>query len=246
MLSRVQCLDQIFIVGRLQESKIRASKKVLNELHRLERISINKNQRIWMKDQVDQKLLIADIILLQETSLEIGSTNQLEISSHPNILHVRQGRGKGVTIYMKEKFDDKIIICGPGYTMAAINCKGLKIFNVYRSSNGSKEEICEKFDKLIDDPITTIVCGDFNVCGQREEKNKITRHLLSYGLPQLVKEPTHVRGRQIDHIYLREGTQMKVLDIERLSPYYTDHDALLLTLEVRKIFTILQFFCHYV
>ena len=266
MLSRVQCLDQIFIVGRLQESKIRVSKKALNELQRLERISINRNPRIWMKDQgnvlkiatlncagleahiedikVDQKLLMADIILLQETSLEIGSTNQLEISSHPNILHVRQGRGKGVTIYMKEKFGDKIIVCGQGYTMAAVNCKGLKIFNVYRSSNGSKEEICEKFDKLIDDPITTIVCGDFNVCGQREEKNKITRHLLSYGLPQLVKEPTHVRGRQIDHIYLREGTQMKVLDIERLSPYYTDHDALLLTLEVRKIFTILQFFCH--
>ena len=185
--------------------------------------------------KVDQKLLIADIILLQETSLEIGSANQSIISTHPIMLHVKQGRGKGVSIYMKEKYDDKTITIGQGYQMAAISCKGLKIINVYRSSTGSKEEICDKFDEWIDDPFTTIVCGDFNLCGQRETNNKITRHLLTSGLTQLVKEPTHIRGRQIDHIYLRESRHMKVLDIERLSAYYTDHDALLLTLEVIKI-----------
>lgn len=181
-------------------------------------------------------MLVADIILLQETSLEIGSTDQLLISSHPNMLHVRQGRGKGVSVYMKETCEDKTFTSGQGYQLAAINFKGVKIFNVYRSSTGSKEEICDKFDDLLENPNAMIVCGDLNVCGQRERKNRITRHLLTYGLTQLVKEPTHVRGRQIDHIYLKEGRQMKVWDIERYSPYYTDHDALLLTVEVRKNF----------
>ena len=149
------------------------------------------------------------------------------------MLHLKQGRGKGVSVYTKEMYDDKALTSGPGYQIAAINWWGLKVFNIYRSSNGSKEEICKKIDDLLDDPSSTIVCGDLNVCGQRESRNKLTSHLLSYGLTQLVKEATHIRGRQIDHIYLKEGRQVKVLDIEQFSPYYTDPDSVLLSLEVR-------------
>ena len=143
MLSRVQCLEQIFIVGKFQERKIRVSNKALNELQRLENISINRNLTVCMKNQrnvlkiatlncagleahiedirVDEKLLIADIILLQETSLDFGSSNQFVISSHPNMLHLKQGRGKGVSVYTKEMYDDKALTSGPGYQIAAIN-----------------------------------------------------------------------------------------------------------------------------
>ena len=47
MLSRVQCLDQLYIVGELKEEKIRASLAALSELKRLQEISFNKNPTPW-------------------------------------------------------------------------------------------------------------------------------------------------------------------------------------------------------
>ena len=49
MLSRVQEINQVFIVNSFNESKIRTSQKALEELKRLENISINKNPSSWEK-----------------------------------------------------------------------------------------------------------------------------------------------------------------------------------------------------
>ena len=78
-----------------------------------------------------------------------------------------------------------------------------------------------------------MIFGDFNVCGQREKKTKIPTFLSSLGLKQLVGEATQIQGRQIDHIYINEEMKTNVLDIERCSMYYSDHDALLLTLKIQ-------------
>ena len=43
MLSHVQQLDQVFIVEKFNESKIRTSQTALEEMRRLEEISMNKN-----------------------------------------------------------------------------------------------------------------------------------------------------------------------------------------------------------
>ena len=47
MLSRVQSLDQIYILGKLNPKKITVDQKCLEELERLERISINRNPTPW-------------------------------------------------------------------------------------------------------------------------------------------------------------------------------------------------------
>ena len=91
MLSRVQCLDQVVIVGKFEEKKLMMSAKALEELQRLESLSLNRNQGVWMMPsgnlkiasvncaglkahiediRVDRRLLNADIVLLQETSLD--------------------------------------------------------------------------------------------------------------------------------------------------------------------------------
>ena len=49
MLSRAQCLEQVFILKSLDKSKIRTSKIGLNELERLKTISINENPTPWNK-----------------------------------------------------------------------------------------------------------------------------------------------------------------------------------------------------
>ena len=77
-----------------------------------------------------------------------------------------------------------------------------------------------------------IICGDFNVCGQQEKTTKIPRFLSSFGLTQLVEEATQIQGRQIDHIYVKDDKKTDVIDMERCSLCYSDHDALLLTLQI--------------
>ena len=48
MLSRVQQLDQIFILDSLDEKTIRTSPIGLGELHRLKNLSINENPTQWL------------------------------------------------------------------------------------------------------------------------------------------------------------------------------------------------------
>ena len=99
MLSRVQCLDQVYIMKSLDESKIRTSQIGLAELERLKRISYNENPTAWNEPRrnnkvniaslncagltshfidivADEKLKKADIIHLIETSLKKNASEQ--------------------------------------------------------------------------------------------------------------------------------------------------------------------------
>ena len=101
MLSRVQQLEQVFILGVLEESKIRTSKIALQELHRMRLISANRNPSPWQKDQEnvmkivslncaglaphfidimsDEHMMKADVIHLIETSLAEQNDEQYQI-----------------------------------------------------------------------------------------------------------------------------------------------------------------------
>ena len=50
MLSRVQQMDQVFIVEKFNDSKIRTSKTALEENKRLKDISLNENPSPWDSD----------------------------------------------------------------------------------------------------------------------------------------------------------------------------------------------------
>ena len=86
--------------------------------------------------------------------------------------------------------------------------------------------------EMIDLEEAPLIFGDFNVCGKTEKLSKIPRFLSSLGFTQLVDEATQIQGRQIDHIYIKDQKKKDVLDIERYSVYYSDHDALLLSLKI--------------
>ena len=48
MLSRVQHIEQVFILGELDESKLRTSQIALQELHRMILVSLNTNPTPWL------------------------------------------------------------------------------------------------------------------------------------------------------------------------------------------------------
>ena len=79
----------------------------------------------------------------------------------------------------------------------------------------------------------TLILGDFNICYEKQRKDKNIQYLEAIKFKQSVKGVTHFLGGQIDHVYLADPeTMFKNVDVEHYAPYYTarDHDGLLVTL----------------
>ena len=256
MLSRIQCIDQLFIVNKLNPSKLKASASALEELKRLEAVSFNRNPSQWhqgnensiklvslncagllhhLRDiRGDEKLLRANVIHLLETSLSKDTnTEDISITGY-NGQFINIGNGKGVATYIQEDkkcdlVDDKV---DQTLQIAKFNLGGISSITVYRSSNHSVVETANSLKKFIDVKETTLITGDFNVCIKKDPKNSITKTLEGLGFKQLVKDATHTQGGHIDHCYWLDSSQKWEWPImERYSPYYSDHDGLLLTLK---------------
>ena len=106
--------------------------------------------------------------------------------------------------------------------------------NVYRSAGKSLAECFSKIDELIDPQRATLITGDFNVCLRKNPSNELTKQLKEVGFSQLVDRSTHIEGGQIDHVYWRDFLgEWKDPKLEIYSPYYSDHDGLLITLVKR-------------
>ena len=114
----------------------------------------------------------------------------------------------------------------------------LDIINVYRSQNGNQHELIEILSKMINKERFCIITGDFNLCGVNERRNVVTLFLERHGFSQMVQEATHIQGRVIDHIYVNDASC--ILEIERFSPYYSDHDGLLVSLDIKVIIIFFQ------
>ena len=61
-----------------------------------------------------------------------------------------------------------------------------------------------------------------NICASKERKGPVIRVLTEQGYKLLTKQSTHTKGRQIDHVYDKNGKA----SLDLYTPYYSDHDAL--------------------
>ena len=255
MLSRVQNINQVFIVDSFNPKKLYISSSAHEELKRLQKISFNANPGVWGRHSSDvfkiaslniaglsahyadlledYKMLKADVIHLQETSLTPRSNGPFpyDIPGFAETSIISEGNGKGVATYSKHfslnswKNSDK--------TMQILKTMFVKLdtINVYRSQKGNQHELIQTLEKMIDRKKLCIIMGDFNLCGNEEKRNVVTLFLERLGFSQLMKEATHVQGRVIDHVYVND--KASVLEIERFSPYYSDHDGLLVSLDIK-------------
>ena len=107
----------------------------------------------------------------------------------------------------------------------------LHVITVYRSEQGNLTELIEHLKELITPGVTTVVCGDFNLCYLANRNNKVTQFLEKTEFSQLMKQPTHIKGRLLDHFYFKSGeSKIESPSTFRYSPYYSDHDAICATL----------------
>ena len=253
MMSRVQTIDQIFFIEKFVEKNIRVSTAALKETKRLEQISLNTNRSLWNTSQkenlkvaslncrglsanfedikADHKLLKADVIMLQEISISTATQEDFKIDGFQCKI-LPNGIGKGIALYVRQdvQFEEEIYTASD-LQLATVSHKGAKIVNVYRSNQGSLTELRKVFDNLLSSAHHGVVIGDFNLCAQMQKNNHVTTGLKKIGFIQKVTDPTHIQGRIIDHCYVKENEEFKMKDLTLYSPYYTDHDAILVVFE---------------
>ena len=254
MLSRVQQIDQVFIVEKFSESKIRTSQVALEETKRLQNISMNKNPSPWdapddhslkvmtvncaglkahIEDiKTDAKIMKADMIQLIETSLDENEINPLILSGY-EVENCSIRNGMGISTYYKgSKFKSKSNCVTSEIQVTNFSTEDIQVITVYRSSRGSLHVLKEKLKDIISKTEKAVlITGDFNLCYMSNQKNIVSKYLEDEGFQQKMKGASHVKGGHIDHVYWRNGVNVWTgLILETYSPYYTDHDASLVTL----------------
>ena len=249
MLSRVEDIEQIVIMQDFKERNVRIDPKALVELKEMNERCINRNPEPWRDGKEgtriaalnimnlrnnhgylvqDPTLKFADIVCLSETWLNQGEEG-FAMEGY-EVAYNSVGAGKGVAAFYKaEIFKVKNDCRLERAQMSMFESPAVDVIVVYRSKGQSLEEVADKVDVWRDPAKVTVVCGDMNVCLKKEAKNKLTVELESMGFGQLNEEATHVAGGHIDHMYVTKEAAGKT-SLERYTPFYSDHDALCLTL----------------
>ena len=259
MLSRIQTIDQLFILNNFDKSKLHHSEKSLQESLRLQKASINSNPTSWEKKEkdtfkiamlncsglrahildikADTQLLQADIIHLVETSIEQDSpTKDLELEGYISYFH-NISKGKGIVTYVRNNTNIKMNehTSDTGIQISTITANNLSSIAVYRSSFGNVGNLTEKLIKCISKKKCVLIVGDFNICTKKKPKNMITSILLSKDFVSLIDEATHIQGGYIDQAYWKDDEKYFLPPtLQRYSPYFSDHDALCITLTKKK------------
>ena len=252
MFSRVQELDQLYILEELPEDKIYASITAQKEIERLIDVSLNRNPSAWDSDELrlrlsflncrsmknkfeqvkaDESLMKSDIIVLTETWLEPKQLEEeYQLESYTVNLNSK-GRGKGIASYFNNKFTHAKNIVTENYTMSKISSKDIDVLGVYKSKEGDCKAMLRHIEELIDKSKATVIGGDFNVCALKHPNNMITKRLQELNFNQVVKQATHVEGGQLDHLYIKKGKGTGMSWVIEVSPkYYSDHDCIGVTL----------------
>ena len=263
MLSRVQNISQLFILGSLPDKCFRTNEKCLAELERMTNISVNNNPPVWEKTdvwslkiallnchsildkiehiKVDKILWFADVVCLSETWLKDDSLDERLSQEGFNMTVNSYGgkRGKGILTYYKLcMFSPKTDIKEEDLQITMLSSNTTDIISVYRSS--TNKTLVTHLKHLIHPEKKVVICGDFNFCYIENRGSSILKFLRQDGFYQFVPHATHIEGGHLDQVYYRDRSAATTVDVQLYSPYYTamDHDALYVTIrntgEIKK------------
>ena len=248
-LSRIQCLDGLFISGEVDKKAIYADDRALAEYSRLHEesqftvikrfdrtdinfvfshLNVRSFNRHYCDIQCDPILTNSDVMLLSETQIK-------ENSDYINTLD-------GFTVHFQnseDKFSSIAVCYKVGITFEVeYSLPGLLVFTVCKSSfSGRKIRFLftyRKKDLPLSDFTGTIhhvnsycnnvdvILGDFNFNGLDNIPQQVTDAFLNF--EQIILEPTQISGGLLDQIYINRSVSFsKQTLIKHL--YFSDHDA---------------------
>ena len=230
MLSRVQELSQLYIIGKINPKMLRPSDRALEEVKRLEKVSINNNLPPWYdhelqfvriiflntrshkKHYIDVKnselVKMSDLILLGEGWLtETDNETSYILPNYNKPKCVVAGRGKGLVTYYNNNFKHIQDTNKENCQMTLLESDLVNVISVYRSKEAPLFDTLSDIIKLwnlVDKHKPCIVGGDFNICADQD--NTLTSGLETLGFKQQIKQATHEQGNIIDHLYYRSHT----------------------------------------
>ena len=247
MLSRVQELNQLYIVKSVKREKIYPDAKALAEyeqmkLKALKRKHINNNFilkitslniRSLKKHMVDlisePQIQNSDVVLVQQTCLKKDEpTNVYELTNYNSYFN-SYGDGRGIALYFKNNFDHNEHISKQNYQISKVKSPEYDIICVYRSSDSVKSSQINFLIDLrgmISEHKKTLILGDFNCNAFCSKQNFILEELETWNFTQILREPTHIQGGLIDHCYVSKNIPMITVSCNQKSVYYTDHDII--------------------
>ena len=251
MLSRIQKLSQLYIIGSVPDDKIKPWPSALEELERMNSVAINnpnnqdKRYRITSLNtsslrkhiddiKSDYQLLESNIVCLQETWLECHEESDAVYQLNNFNAHFNsQGRGKGIVTLCPADFVLQNSIKDPFFQITKIVSNSLTIINVYRSDKAG-DNFLKELEKQIDFNKTVLVCGDFNYCFKSEIHHPVYKFFIQRNFIQLVKEATHREGRLLDHSYLFcvEPFTQAAFEAKTYGCYYSDHDKVVTFVDI--------------
>ena len=141
------------------------------------------------------------IVCLQETWLKgLPKSTEFLIEGFQRSFNIG-GYGKGIVTFYRSSYNLSEKITRKEYQIAKVTSEEYIIINIYRSSNTSSTRFIKDLYNLLEKSKETLIVGDFNICFLSEVHHPVIRFLISQGFQQLVKRPTQIEGRLIDHVY---------------------------------------------
>ena len=116
------------------------------------------------------------------------------------------------------------------YQMSKLSSDSQDIINIYRSEGAQSDDFKKDLKKLFNCYKDTYLVGDFNLCYKSDRNHPILKEIRLLGFEQMVKFPTHMAGRLLDHVHFYSSSgETPIIKVQQESPYFSDHDILLVS-----------------
>ena len=236
-------MEDVIICGKFDPSKIKCHEEALTESLDLEERAnmqhikeleffdiatffigfVNvRSMGLHLEDVIqDEELMKCDIIGLGETWLN----ESMDVAPfYGNFIN--DGKGKGIASLTKRP-QKTTNYHGEGYSILHLDTDGLNIIFVYFSKDANSSEYIKDIAKLIGSCVSpTIIMGDVNI-NYSHDNHPFEKFMISTGFTQVVKDPTHLEGNTIDHIYINKPMEAMRINVFQHPVYYSDHDKII-------------------
>ena len=158
-------------------------------------------------------------ICLVETWLDPKKETQHDFPKK-KLIEASKGRGRGCCVITA--LDTGILSQSVQDTFQHISFKltdEIQVTCMYLSSLPSKSDfsvVTTVIKNVLRRNFSQVIIGDFNF--EPGETNHLSAYLKSIGLLQMVKEPTQIEGRIIDHVYISPKLQGNI-DVQIYYPH---------------------------
>ena len=196
-LSRVQRLEQLYILDELPKDKMKPWPDALEEMRRLDDKDQNSEKNKWSFKLTsmniyslrahfadilaDNDMNSSDVICLQESWLGPDEdSTEFDIPSKQLIVNSIR-RGAGIATYFSDKFQELCSVTAMSYQLNAVSSKDTVVVNIYRSSDANDKVLLKHLERVIqsESEKSIFICGDWNFCHIEQRNHAFFQFLLN-------------------------------------------------------------------